>query len=269
MNKLKVKGKQKFMNLEIPVIEGGFGEDKKCMTDKTISEIHNQPNFKIRERIKDNIKRFKEDIDYIDLKVIRDTDDNLELLQTLGYSKMQISKADNIFLLSERGYSKLIKIMDTDLAWEIHDKIMDEYFSMRKKLNNPFENLSPELKVIIKLEQRQAELESGQHELEEKVNVLYDFSTIDYNQQETIRSLVNRMVIQVYQCLNFSAYEDAKLRKRVYFSLWKDYRKKFGVNSYKNTAKKNYDNAIKFIENWEPNYDLSNEIYMFQKVENI
>ncbi|HBG8353972.1 ORF6C domain-containing protein, partial [Clostridioides difficile] len=166
-------------------------------------------------------------------------------------------------------YSKLIKIMDTDLAWEIHNKIMDEYFSMRKKLNDPFENLSPELKVIIKLEQRQAELESGQHELEEKVNVLYDFSTIDYNQQETIRSLVNRRVIQVYQCLNFSAYEDAKLRKRVYFSLWKDYRKKFGVNSYKNTAKKNYDNAIKFIENWEPNYDLSNEIYMFQKVENI
>ncbi|MCC0735243.1 phage antirepressor KilAC domain-containing protein [Clostridioides sp. ZZV14-6009] len=134
MNELNIKGKQKFMNLEIPVIEGGFGEDKKCMTDKTISEIHNQPNFKIRERIKDNIKRFKEDIDYIDLKVIRDTDDNLELLQTLGYSKMQISKADNIFLLSERGYSKLIKIMDTDLAWEIHDKIMDEYFNMREHL---------------------------------------------------------------------------------------------------------------------------------------
>ncbi|HBE9553555.1 ORF6C domain-containing protein [Clostridioides difficile] len=265
MNELKIKGKQKFMDLEIPIIEGGFGEDKKCMTDKTISEIHNQPNRKIRERIKDNIKRFKDDIDYIDIKRVLETDTLIEL----GYAKQSITQADNIFLLSERGYSKLIKIMDTDLAWEIHDKIMDEYFSMRKKLNDPFENLSPELKVIIKLEQRQAELESGQHELEEKVNVLYDFSTIDYNQQETIRSLVNRRVIQVYQCLNFSAYEDAKLRKRVYFSLWKDYRKKFGVNSYKNTAKKNYDNAIKFIENWEPNYDLSNEIYMFQKVENI
>ncbi|MDI0267284.1 phage antirepressor KilAC domain-containing protein [Clostridioides difficile] len=138
MNNLNIKGKQKFMNLEIPVIEGGFGEDKKCMTDKTISEIHNQPNFKIRERIKDNIRRFREDIDYIDLKVIRDTDDNLELLQTLGYSKMQISKADNIFLLSERGYSKLIKIMDTDLAWEIHDKIMDEYFNMREQITDSY-----------------------------------------------------------------------------------------------------------------------------------
>ncbi|WP_219716699.1 phage antirepressor KilAC domain-containing protein, partial [Clostridioides difficile] len=48
--------------------------------------------------------------------------------------KMQISKANNIYLLSERGYSKLIKIMDTDLAWEIHDKIMDEYFNMREQL---------------------------------------------------------------------------------------------------------------------------------------
>ncbi|NJI80572.1 hypothetical protein GSQ54_08910 [Clostridioides difficile] len=265
MNRLKIKGKQTFMDLEIPIIEGGFGEDKKCMSDKTIAEIHNQPNRKIRERIKDNIKRFKDDIDYIDIKRVLETDTLLEL----GYAKQSITQADNIFLLSERGYSKLIKIMDTDLAWEIHDKIMDEYFSMREKLNDPFENLSPELKVIIKLEQRQTELESGQQELEEKVNVLYDFSTIDYNQQETIRSLVNRRVIQVYQCLNFSAYEDAKLRKRTYFSLWKDYRKKLGVNSYKNTAKKNYDNAIKFIENWEPNYDLSNEIYMFQKVKNI
>ncbi|EQF27392.1 hypothetical protein QEW_0741 [Clostridioides difficile CD160] len=265
MNRLKIKGKQTFMDLEIPIIEGGFGEDKKCMSDKTIAEIHNQPNRKIRERIKDNIKRFKDDIDYIDIKRVLETDTLLEL----GYAKQSITQADNIFLLSERGYSKLIKIMDTDLAWEIHDKIMDEYFSMREKLNDPFENLSPELKVIIKLEQRQTELESGQQELEEKVNVLYDFSTIDYNQQETIRSLVNRRVIQVYQCLNFSAYEDAKLRKRAYFSLWKDYRKKLGVNSYKNTAKKNYDNAIKFIENWEPNYDLSNEIYMFQKVKNI
>lgn len=32
---------------------------------------------------------------------------------------MQIAKSKNIYLLSERGYAKLIKIMDTDLAWEM------------------------------------------------------------------------------------------------------------------------------------------------------
>lgn len=46
---------------------------------------------------------------------------------------MQISKADHIYLLSERGYAKLIKIMDTDLAWEVHDKLIDEYFQLREE----------------------------------------------------------------------------------------------------------------------------------------
>ncbi|WP_143826196.1 ORF6N domain-containing protein, partial [Clostridioides difficile] len=126
MNNLNIKGKQKFMDLEIPIIEGGFGEGKKCITDKTISEIHNMEIKHVRELINRNIRRFINAIDFIDLKVVVDNDYNLEVLELLSYRKMQISKANNIYLLSERGYSKLIKIMDTDLAWEIHDKIMDE-----------------------------------------------------------------------------------------------------------------------------------------------
>ena len=135
-NEIQVKGTQNFMGAEISVIEGGFGTDKKCITDKTIAEIHNMQVKHVRENINKNIKRFKIDIDYINLKEVGDADHNLELLESLGYSKMQISKSENIFLLSERGYAKLIKIMDTDLAWEIHDKLMDEYFDMREIINS-------------------------------------------------------------------------------------------------------------------------------------
>ena len=135
-NEIQVKGTQNFMGVEISVIEGGFGTDKKCITDKTIAEIHNMQVKHVRENINKNIKRFKIDIDYINLKEVGDADHNLELLESLGYSKMQISKSENIFLLSERGYSKLIKIMDTDIAWEIHDKLMDEYFTMREIINS-------------------------------------------------------------------------------------------------------------------------------------
>ena len=133
---IDVKGKQEFMGKEIPVVEGGFGEGKRCLTDKTIAEIHGMQPKNVRARITDNLKRFKEDVDYIDLKVAYDTSNNLELLQYLGYSKMKISKEEHIYLLSERGYAKLIKIMDTDLAWDIHDKLIDEYFAMRKVINS-------------------------------------------------------------------------------------------------------------------------------------
>lgn len=108
MMELQVKGTQSFMGKEMPVIEGGFGEGKRCLTDKTISEIHGMTAFNIRARISSNIKRFKKDVDYIDLKFIYEINNNLELLQSLGYSKMQVSKAKNIYLLSERGYAKLI-----------------------------------------------------------------------------------------------------------------------------------------------------------------
>ena len=131
MNELIVRGTQNFMGKEIPVVEGGFGEDKRCLTDKTIGNIHGMQPKNVRARITDNLKRFKENIDIIDLKRAYDT----STLIGLGYAKQSITQAEHIYLLSERGYAKLIKIMDTDLAWEIHDKLIDEYFTMREIIN--------------------------------------------------------------------------------------------------------------------------------------
>lgn len=116
MNEIIINGTQDFMGVKIPVIKGGFGEDKKCISDKHISEIHNVPTYEIRRLIKNNIKRFKEDVDYIDLQRMGDS----HTLIKLGYAKQSITQAKNIYLLSERGYAKLIKIMDTDLAWEMN-----------------------------------------------------------------------------------------------------------------------------------------------------
>lgn len=138
---LSVDSNQMFMGKIIPVVSGGFGINKRCMCDKTIAQIHNQPEREIRRRITDNITRFKEDIDFIDLKqyVRVALAHTLDLLLKLEYSKQSITQAEHIYLLSERGYAKLIKIMDTDLAWDIHDKLIDEYFTLRdeKKSNLP------------------------------------------------------------------------------------------------------------------------------------
>ena len=39
-NEISIVGTQNFMGKEIPVILGGFGVGKKCISDKTIAEIH-------------------------------------------------------------------------------------------------------------------------------------------------------------------------------------------------------------------------------------
>ena len=133
-NRILIKGRQEFMGKELPVISGGFGEGRKCICDKTVAEIHNQPVPEIRRRINYNISRFRENIDFIDIKKSMGDSHTLEFTLELGYTKSAITQAEHIYLLSERGYARLIKIMDTDLAWEIHDRLVDEYFAMRDEI---------------------------------------------------------------------------------------------------------------------------------------
>lgn len=68
MRNIQVRGTQQFMGHEILVVAGGFGENKKCISDKTIAEIHNQPIREIRKSIGRNFARFKENVDFLDLK---------------------------------------------------------------------------------------------------------------------------------------------------------------------------------------------------------
>ena len=131
-NSIAVQGQMEFMGLEIPVVYGGFGRNQMCVSDKTVAEIHGQATYEIRKTINRNIKRFKDGIDYIDLK----RSNPITTLEQLGYAKQSITQAEHIYLLSERGYAKLIKIMDDDKSWEVHDKLVDEYFNLREEAEN-------------------------------------------------------------------------------------------------------------------------------------
>lgn len=127
MNELKVLGTEKIGSSEFTGIEGGFGENKKSMLAKDIAVIHNRPVFKINQLITDNIKRFKTNIDLIDL------------LNTSGVFRkfaeenglIGSNRTQHVYLLSERGYAKLLKILEDDKAWEIYDELVDNYFNMR------------------------------------------------------------------------------------------------------------------------------------------
>ena len=133
MNNLQivVEGTSRVHDIDIPNIYGGFGPKQKSITDKTIAELHNIDNGprEVRKRINNNLKQFEEGIDYIDLK----RGNQITTLENLGYAKQSITQAKNIYLLSERGYMKLIKIMDTQLAWDIYNELLETYFYLREK----------------------------------------------------------------------------------------------------------------------------------------
>lgn len=130
MNELKILGTEKIGSFEFTGIEGGFGENKKSMLVRDIALIHDRPVFKINQLITNNIKRFKTNIDLIDL------------LNTSGVFRkfaeenglIGSNRTQHIYLLSERGYAKLLKILEDDKAWEIYDELVDNYFNMRQSI---------------------------------------------------------------------------------------------------------------------------------------
>ena len=141
---LKVIGKEHIGKIEFTGIEGGFGDDKKAMLVKDIARIHNRPIKAINQAINMNRKRFKDGIDLLDLKFQSGSIKLTEL-----FSKQQIANYNNIYLLSERGYAKLLKILDDDKAWDIYDELVDNYFNMRVAIKNNEPSLIQQRRLAI------------------------------------------------------------------------------------------------------------------------
>ena len=130
MNNLELRGTTKVMERSIPDIAGGFGEGKKSMLAQDIAKFHNKELRAVNQAINMNKNRFKNCVDVIDIKR---EDFVINLVDSGFLTQNQINASGNIYLLSERGYAKLIKIFNDDLSWEIYDRLLDDYFEIKEQ----------------------------------------------------------------------------------------------------------------------------------------
>jgi hypothetical protein len=128
MELLEVKGKQNFMGIEIPIIEGGFGENYRCLLAKDIAEIHGVRTNDINDLINNNIDEFEFGIDILDL-----CNKNFKT-DAIGLGFITSNRQKYCYLLSEQGYMLLVGFMKTEKAKEIRKKIRREYFQMKESI---------------------------------------------------------------------------------------------------------------------------------------
>lgn len=203
MNELKVLGRERVGKIKFTGIEGGFGNSKKAMLVKDIAQIHNRPIKAINQAINMNRERFKNGLDLIDLKQT-----NLVVnLIDLGFTQNSINRSSNIYLLSERGYAKLLKILEDDKAWDIYDTLVDNYFNMRTAIKND----QPELVANKRLEIM------AENAKTRKANLLYKIAmaTSSETSKQSIlanatKELTGHMAIPVMKNKEYSATEVGK-----------------------------------------------------------
>lgn len=183
MNSLiKVNGIKKIENMQFHDIEGGFGEGKKAMLAKEIAQIHGKDIGRINEAINNNRKRFNNGIDVIDLK---ESPLVIDLIDKGIYTQNGVNRSSHIYLLSERGYSKLLKILEDDVAWEQYEKLVDGYFTLRGQALDTAQ-LSPELQMfkqifdsVAKQQLEQKKLKAEVEETKEQIQGIRDVVAIN------------------------------------------------------------------------------------------
>ena len=177
MKELTVKGLVTVEGMKFHEIEGGFGEGKKSMLAKEIAEIHGRELKVVNQSINMNRKRFIDGVDIVDLK---DNEVVVNLIDQEIYTQNGANRSKNIYLLSERGYAKLLKILEDDLAWEQYDKLVDGYFNMRKaiKEKTPDIMIAEAMQKLVENQNRHDEkifkLIENQQKMTEKIGVITD-----------------------------------------------------------------------------------------------
>lgn len=250
MDSLVLKGMTQVDDMKFHHIEGGFGRDTKAMLSQDIANIHGRPVKAINQAINMNRKRFKDDIDVIDLK---DTEFEVNLIDRV-FSKQAIANSKNIYLLSERGYAKLLKILEDDKAWELYEKLVDGYFNIRQAIKGSSMD-------IAKMLNQQVDLVLGEVEsLNGRVDNLENNMTVDFGQQRRLQNKAKSKVINVIGGVKSSAYKNKSIRSKVFSAIWRDYKDYFMVGSYRDTSRVDFEKAMDYLGSWQAQGKLLREI---------
>ncbi len=115
--------------------------------------------------------------------------------------------------------------------------------AIRKTGSYEMEQYSPEMKAILMHDKKLVKMD-------ERVTDLENNTTIDYGQQQALGDIVNRVVIEQLGGKASPAYRE--ISKKVFAECNRDLKHYFNVNSRNNVPKKRFDEAVKYVKNWEP-----------------
>lgn len=254
MNELTIKGTTEVSGVIVPNIAGGFGKDKKSMLAHHVAGIHAKPLFKVNEAINNNRKRFKDNVDVIDVKARQEF--AIHLVDSGIITRNAINAANNIYLLSERGYAKLLKVFEDDLAWDKYDELLDGYFQMRDEQRETEPKTQAE--IIAALAQQNVAHEKQYKVLDGRVGTLEDTMRIDGSQEQKINRKGRRKVMESLGGGRSKAYQE--ISRKVFSNFWGEFNRYFEIPRYGELPRIQFDEAIHFIEEWSPNTSMRLEI---------
>lgn len=219
----------------VPVYETSTGE--KVVYGSELHEV-----LEVKSNYREWIKRRIADIDAIENEDFT----TVEIPTVSG----GVSKKDHIIKLDT---AKEMAMLERN---EKGKQVRRYFIQVEKKYKNAqsaLEGLSVELQAVIVVDKRVTRVENRIEKLENNM-------TITHEQIQTIRNRINHVIVELLGGKESNAYKDKRVRSKAYSKINSDYCDFFRINARANTLASRYEEALRYIDMWQPDTNLRIQI---------
>lgn len=211
----------------------------RVLTTQQIAEAYESDVRIISNNFNRNKERYVEGKHFVCLE-----GEELKAFKTIHHFD-ESSRINKLYLWTEKGAFLHAKSLNTDKAWEVYDRLVDEYFEKPKL---PSWTMDDKIQILAQ----------GNIELKEKIDAVND-DLQEFKRDmpllalecQKITKAKNQKVVPILGGKNAPAYKDNSLRQLVYSDIDAQLRREFGVNTYKAIKRNQCDVAIKIINEYE------------------
>lgn len=210
----------------------------------------NYQEKQVRTILKNNEPWFvlKDVCDVLEISNSRNVAARLDVDEKGVHQADTLGGSQQMLIINEPGLYSVILRSEKPEAKQFKRWITHEVIPSIRKHGGYYVGLSKELQAIFITDQKIQAVET-------RVERLENTMTIDYSQQEVMRELANRTVMEALGGKSSTAYK--LIGKRAFSEFWRYYKRVMQVNSYKNTAVADFDKAKGIVIAWKPDTELS------------
>lgn len=158
--------------------------------------------------------------------------------------------------IPENIFYRLAMKAKNETAEKFQALVADEIIpSIRKTGSYTMPKLSKEMQALFLLDDRP-------QKQEQRITALENTMTVDYSQQQALKKAVGRVVVEALGGKAAPAYNDPHVRGKLFSECNRDVQDWFRVNSVCNVPRKDFTQAVEYIQRWKPS---TNSVMLIQQ----
>ena len=213
--------------------------DERVLTTQQIAEAYGTNTDTITRNFNRNKDRYVEGKHFIALE-----GEEKNNFVDRGQFDRGLKNAKTLYLWTKKGAFLHAKSLNTDIAWEVYDRLVDSYFDH----SNLLDGMSPELKAALIVDKRVTKVE---HRIDHIENDMPLFGA----ESDELSAHVRRKAVEMLGGKKSEAYRDSKVHKKVFSDIYNQLKREFGIyddegkmKSYKALKRKDLADAHEFVD---------------------